>query len=520
MRKLIKNNAATTVRIILEFAQIKYSNKSMIQLKEHPEYPNLFAVKHTLKRFRIQSSIGKTDYSGLLNVPTPFILHTKINDGMLLPIVNVTETDVHILNEKKSFDVDSAEHVKNYMSGLIMSMDFSQSINEKNYVINSIKQPFNKFRKEILILSLIAIFLIIGISYWSLNTWMLFGASLLGFAAAIIIQEVTLQRKSQLGNLICGKSTKFDCKSILFSSQSSILGIAWADIGLVFFFVQALYLLLFPQNSVIVKISYLSGVLFVPYSIFIQTVKFKKWCKLCILVIAIILIGAMISYLSMNDSRLHPSDFFSYFIVLIFSILLWSSLKTMFINNIKIENYRYTLNQFKFNPNIISAVFSERPSLKDVLTTNINPYIGSPVAETTITLIISPTCFPCIQHMKTILENPIEGGKKIEFVFLVDYKNDLDVKIATVLMAIFTYFEELWMRSLKDYFLNNGNNPDKWLSQYESKISYANYIKTESILSKNQETLKSLGITSTPKALLNYKLVPKKYYTVDDMMFI
>lgn len=133
MRKLISDNSVEVVKILLKRMRIPFTEFTLAQLRNHPDYPSLAAIKYVLDKLQLKTVTVKVNYEDLLQFPKPLIVHTYDNGGMFLVVNDLTENEVHFLDEKVNLVIRPKSEFTSAWSGVAMGFEKEGEPKEEGY---------------------------------------------------------------------------------------------------------------------------------------------------------------------------------------------------------------------------------------------------------------------------------------------------------------------------------------------------------------------------------------------------
>jgi uncharacterized membrane protein len=126
--------------------------------------------------------------------------------------------------------------------------------------------------------------------------------NILSLAGVYISLELFNQKfgqESVIVNNICGVGAKNTaqsaCSKIFSSDKTNVLGLKLSDFSLVYFLGITFLGLIFPDAQFVLRITALTSVLVILYSLYIQLFVEKSFCRVCFLIIFILLSQIAIS---------------------------------------------------------------------------------------------------------------------------------------------------------------------------------------------------------------------------------
>lgn len=533
MRKLLKDNEAEALRILLKRIKIKFSSQTLKELKAHPHYPGLISFNYVLDNLKIENVALRASYEQMQNeFPKPLLVHINDNGGMYLVVDDIDEERVHFVNEKGKLESQPKDDFLRTWSGIAMLVDAEAKVKEEGYKLNVVKDAIHKIKLPLAITSLIlAVFYAV---YYTNNNIGIFDCLFLltkvtGVIVSIPLMIQLIDKQNLYVKKLCNSKnpdSKVNCSSVLDSPAAYFLGIfSWSEIGFVYFSTLFLYILLFQGHSLdlIVPLAFMAG-LYPFYSIYYQWKIARQWCRLCLLIqsvlVADILIGAsFIHYHSFSIEQITGKSYVG--LILIFSILasIYAFLKPVLVEWKIYKDQFPKLNRIKLDTEVFSFLLKRGRSINN--TTGITPLqFGNPGGEHTITIVSNPTCNPCIEmHKKLFKLLRKKGNVLVNEIFLSDRnKEDSAYQIANFMTKLYFSVGSAQAKvALEEYYMRYSGDLDRWKRKYDNPLF--NRVDSETIVTQHINWCLERQMTSTPIIFFNNYQLPEGY-TIEDLDYL
>ncbi len=351
----------------------------------HPNYPSLYAITDSLSLLGIENLAIKIPKEQFIELPETFLTLYK---GELVLLSKKNDL-ITILDEKGK---------KSKLTPDLFIGDWDQIIIAIEP--NSEKEITQAKGSKYVLLGLSMILLILFSSFfneYTVSSIFLLGLSILGLALSVLILQEKFGIKTEIVSKFCNMNQESSCDSVIKSDESQITNwLSFTDLPLLFFGSNLLSLLLSPFFSVsIISGLSLLAIPFLVYSVWIQKVKIKKWCLLCLAVSGVVLLqGVFFVFSSFNVNTVISSGLVTYLfsITLIFSG--WFLIKPVLDREIKATKEVKELKRFKRNSKVFKSLTKEIAS-KNNLEKLKGIEFGNFDAATNITLFLSPSCGHC-----------------------------------------------------------------------------------------------------------------------------
>jgi hypothetical protein len=490
------------------------------QLETHPEYPSLLAYNDALNFFNISNITVKIEDKDVSNLPDYFIAEVKSKLVFIKKennnfIIDVGEQKKHIL---------SIEKFISFWSGVVLAAESDIEQNSKP-----------KINKNLLVG--IFIFLVSVASSFSsiyLAFFSFFIFSGLFFSAEAIKQGLNIE--SDFSNKFCNISTETDCKTIINSNTFKLFNyFGLSDTSIVFFAGQLLslsiFLILDLETDFIVysSIILLFSVPISITSIFYQWRIAKKWCVICLAIIAVLFVELLYCQFYTRGLSILNFNFQNRLIIFFISPFLISLIGWLFIKpfvssyfNLRLENKK--LFKFKRNYNLFkSSLIAEKRINYENLQSDI--FIGNKDAKLKLTLVTNPLCKFCKETHSVIeqLFKKYSSGIRINIFFNFkleegDLKENEEIaKLHIKLVDLFlNKNQELFLEALGDWFLNKNYN--KWFNTYGEEL--INKKDSINLLREQYQQNINNEVQFTPTVFVNEFSYPIIYDKADILLYI
>lgn len=504
---------------------IKVNKKELkFQLVSHPSYPSLHAVTGVLDHLSIPNLALRLSVSQemLSHLPNCFIANIATEKGEELVLVERRKGTIKIVFDTTKSETISQDFFLKKWNGIIVAIEKDEQV--ENYEANSLTKIAQYG------LYVLGVFFLAYFYYSSSNGFMQshFALSLFGLIVSVIVVKHELGLQSQSAHKFCNLSSKTSCDAVLESGGALLFNkFKLSDVSIVTFFSYsigwfAFLVLRIHDFNILALVSVLAFPVII-YSIYYQYNIVRKWCPLCLGIVAILIlqIGASLFF---NDTKtllnLDVQQVSALVISTIFSIGIWAIIRPLLIEKkelttLKIEHYK-----FKRDFSVFKSLYHQNDSLKMQNYFPNELVFGDKNAPIELVLVTSPLCHFCKTAHKDIesLLRKLNGKIKVIIRFNVNTskKESTLYKIATKLLNIYEINGEQSALKALDEVYADEVNLDKWLIN-QPKIYNKSYDYT--LDEQNKWSLQN-GINFTPALYVNNVLFPKEYNRTDLIFFI
>ncbi|SIQ37983.1 Protein-disulfide isomerase [Chryseobacterium sp. RU37D] len=476
----------------------------LFQFNSHPNYPSALAFSDTLNFMGARNDAYELDKEYWDELPEEFI---AIVDNSF-SLVKKTGTQYSIYSDKaKTLNKDELYK---------KSTDFILLFEKENAKSKSVRS-YKPFIYSLFVL--IIFYSFINLAWYETVFNVL---SLVGVYISLEIFNQKFGNTSAVIGSICGGDTATNqtvnsCNKIINQDKTNILGLKFSDFSLIYFIGITVLGLFLPSASFIIKGFAFATVIAIGYSVYIQALVEKAFCRICLLIISVLVGQLAIGLLFFSNPYFDINT-------IILSFILWISAFSLvlYVNNTLNEkeslqksnakNLRFKRNYDLFKKELLE---NEKITFTDSETFS----VGNPNSRLNISIISNPYCGFCKDAHK-IMENLLEK-----------YPNDISVQIRfnyspenqnEKLTGLISDFMHIYKNKPEEEFLNT--------IEYWFETKDENKIKQKAGNFSVQEDLSSLinmsaenraaGLNFTPIILINGYQFPEKYDREDIYYFI
>ena len=491
----------------------KYNNQNELfedAFLSHPNYPSLFALTDSLNFLAIENIALKVPKEQFVGLPDVFLAIQK--DDFVL--VKKEKSSVLIENDKGKKQNLSFNEFLDEWDQIIIAVEPNSSEND----ISNTKS-FYKWLLYTLPLASLILLSVLSSSY-NLGNFFLLGTSIIGlFLGSLILQE-KIGVKTDIASKFCNLTAEASCDSVIKSETGKIFSwLGFTDLPILFFGINFFSLLLSSgQTGEMISILSLVSIPFLLYSIWIQKVKIKKWCLLCLAVsLVIALQGVVFLFDGLQFEVNFVTQISPYLISSILVFPAWMLLKPLIENEPKLKNELNKLKRFKRNFKIFQSLTKELQSeielhkLKGI-------EFGNPNFSTNIILFLSPSCGHCHKAFEDAykLHRKYPESVYLNVLFNVNPENDQNPFKVVVenLMLINSVNSEEAKDALIDWHINKVSL-EVWKEKWKAPV-YDMLVNNE--IHNQYNWCLGNELNYTPVKIINSKLFPDTY-EISDLQF-
>lgn len=476
----------------------------IFQFNSHPNYPSALAFSDTLNFLGVKNDAYQLDKEYWDELPEEFI---AIVDNAF-SLVKKSGNNYAVYSEKAK-TLDKEELYKNSTDFVLL---FEKTENAEN------KSAFN-FKP--VLYAVFGVILIYSFIYQELAEAVFNLLSLAGVYISLELFNQKFGNTSTVIGSICGAApatqTANSCDRIIKQDKTSILGLKFSDFSLIYFTGLAILGLFLPATAYIVKGFTFVSVLAIGYSLYIQAFVEKTFCRVCLLIISI-LVGQLVigSFFFQNLSFGIGA--------LLLTVILWAIIfsAVMYFNTLleqkeELQKSNAKNLRFKRNYELFKSQLLERDKIEFQDTETFS--VGKKDARLRISIISNPYCGFCKDGHKLAESLLKKYPEDISLQMRFNYTPERSNEKYNALISDLTY---IYNNKTKKEFLHA---VEEWFeTRDESKV---NALSGGTVTAENLDPLiqmtvenSNAGLNFTPILIINGYQFPEKYDREDIVFFI
>lgn len=472
------------------------------QFNSHPNYPSALAFSDTLNFLGLKNDAYELDKEYWDELPEEYM--ALVDNSFSL--VKKKGNDFTIYSDKIK-TLNKEELYKN-SGDFVLLFEKTENVKTKSF-FNF--QPF--------------IYLVFGIIilYSFLQfTWYESVFNVLSLVGVYISLELFNQKfgqESAVVSNICGgaanSSSQSSCSKIFSSDKTNVLGLKLSDFSLIYFLGITLVGLIFPQAQFVLRVIAMISVLVILYSFYIQSFVEKSLCRVCLVIIFVLLAQIAISslYFSMEATLAVVFIAAILFISLFFTIAFLNNLMNQ-KEELKKSNSKNL--RFKRNYDLFKRELTDKEKIE--FTDQQTFFLGNRDAKLHISVVSNPYCGFCKDAHKIVEDLLSQYPDEISAQMRFNYSGEKSDEKYTQLISDFL---NIYINKSQKEFLNS---VDTWFkNKDEGEIKRKSGTENPEDLTKIiQMTAENsfAGITFTPVLIINGYQFPDKYDREDIHYFI
>jgi len=515
----LKNQLSEIVIKLLSRNKISFDrNELLFQIQSHPSYPSLHSITGVLDHFNIDNVAAEipVNLETLKQLPNFFIAQVVGKKGKDLVTIKKNNDSYIIINGANKKEILNTKQFIDKFTGIIVAVEKQ----EKDNTPISSKIIFRNFL-SISLLVVVSI-LLINSKAPILNIYYLL-LSFIGILISVAIIKQDLGQETVIGNAFCtGSTEKKDCDAVLTSKGAELIkGYKLSDFSLLYFVV--LFFTTFVQLKA-PKIPLLISFIALPiivYSIYYQYFILKKWCLLCLTIVAVLILQALLSYfIGISFYEIHLNESLEVLLFGLIALLSWSLLKPLISDISTLREEKIKSAKFQRNFEVFETMLRKSKKVNTRIENTQELVFGNSNAKLEIVIITNPFC----GHCRPVHENIEKILKK--------YKNEVKVVIRFSIntdniksdgVAITTRLLEIYDKQNKEEALDamhdiySGMKSAIWLKEWGNCNEKEKQLQ---VLKEERNWCIKNKINFTPEILINGYSYPKQYLKSDLNYFI
>lgn len=257
----------------------EYSNNRFASMP----FQSLFGLQKLLQEYCIDSeAIALADKSRLADIQPPFL--AKMPEGFVI-VIDINPKNVSYLTQGEPQTLPTPDF-EDVWTGIAFVAHPSAGCMEPSYRAHRTVEIFSKVKRIALIICTLALlaYLVVGNGIYShVSTVLIMLLDMAGIVLSFMLLQKTLKIKNRHADRFCAVLQEGGCDHVLEDKASSFFGIfSWSEVGLTYFTVSLLCLLLFPQYTMYLAACNVCCLPFTFWSIWYQKFRVKTWCTMCV----------------------------------------------------------------------------------------------------------------------------------------------------------------------------------------------------------------------------------------------
>lgn len=493
------------IKLVNQYLSLNFYLNTKEEFEElflsHPNYPSVFAITDSLDMLSIENIAIKVPKEQLDELPVSFL--AIFNEDLVL--VTKNEKTIQIETDKGVKSILGIDDFCKGWNGIIIAIEPNQTIATEG------PANFKWIAYGIPIISLIL--LSIFYNNYSVSNAILLFTSVVGALVSIFIVQEKFGLKNEIVSKFCNINANVSCDSVIKSEKGDInKWMGFTDLPLLFFSVNVVSILLNPiYSSKIIGLFSLFSFPVILYSIWLQKFQIKKWCMLCLVVSAILVLQGLVGYF-LEQPLVTNTIFndFSYLFSAVACTSLWLMIKPVLESKFKAEDEVKELKKFKRSYSVFEFLSKDVPVMEG-FTKLQGIQFGNRNSSVVLSIFLSPSCGHCHKAYEDAISLVRKYPEKVflKVLFNINPENNDNPYKAVVenLLEINNSFPEKVEEAISDWHIHKmGLEP--WLKKW--KITTISMKINQQIQQQYDWCLEN-EFNYTPVKIVNEKLYPNEY---------
>lgn len=487
-------------------------------LRSHPDYPSLLSISDVLQRLGVYHVAHRVNREELNDVPYPFLLPLDKGRGDTLLIRN-------------EMDLKKYEPYMDQWGGVVLQAKPTDKTKDKTN--NELRSWELNIRKSLIVL-IVCNGIFLSFSLFSSFSFLVLFLMIIAIAGGMIgyfLMAKELGITYKVIDDFCNTGKNTNCDKVL-KSDVGLMGIRFSDAVVVYFLFQIITLAFAQANPVLLQILKWLSICTWPvilFSLYYQYFVAKTWCRLCLVVVGILIlqsVGFMYSLyagdiLSVSFSTSLPSIIKSgllFIVIGAFILMIKNALQRS--NKLILEGTEG--NMVKHSGSVFTELLLQQKKL------NIVPFdkeviLGNPGAPVKITMVSNLYCNPCKERHEVVDELAAMYPDKVCVALrFVESGKDVAENIHSLHSIVGYWLENIYNKPgesasmaglLHDWFAIW--DLEKFTKKYPNPPT--NKEEVNKIVERQYKWVEEVAVTSTPTFFVNGYQLPKEY-SINDML--
>lgn len=485
-------------------------------LMTHPHYPNVLAVLDAVRVAGIECEAVRGDFAKIAELSRPSLLYIRSGSGNFAVLEDVTADRVLWSHPDSGRGWVSRRTVEEYWTGIAVVVQRIVSADEHGDC-----HPRRVTRAAPILTGLLAASLI-GIALATGTRNSLVVATLLCQIVGAAVSLILASSKDdlRLAPVLCPAGTVFDCRRVLTSRASSILGVSLSDWAAAWFIAGAVGTvagLLAGSPSSLIRLLAWTSAITVPIaiaSVIYQVTIIRALCAGCLIIDAMLLVQA-----AMLWPYRAPIDGIG---LRLAAFGLWTAaalIAALHTRERAGRDWRWQLFRLKRNPDVLAALIAKAAP---VAPPGHSPRLsfGQANAPIDVTLVMSPYCPACATVHGDLPALARSAGMRVTLLFICDTQQDVPgVRLVVAAHALAQLGRTHDAHSLLESWFGNlaagRSYDDTRLKDLYTTLPADAISAARSSLREQLQWSVDAVIAATPAVLVQHRLLPSHYLVSD-----
>lgn len=484
-------------------------------IRGHPDFPSLLSISDIFQRLGINHRVTRIEKEQLHELPFPYLIPLDKGRGDIIII-----KDGNSLKQYK-------DHLAQWSGAVVLTETTTATTDKENNDLYAKESKVNRYTVTIL-LALAGLLLLSLANSFSWTSTSLVVLSLFGVTVGYLLFAKELGISYAVVDAFCNTGKDTNCDRIL-KSEVTLLGVNFSDAVFTYFLFQVSILgfvaLLSELVQPILFIIATVGLLTLPvviFSIYYQYVVAKTWCRLCLIVNAILVAQAGIFSYAVYVGTVTRSGI-TPLMVMILALVALVMFSGVLVVKASVERYE-KLNQqggvgnrVKHTASVFNSFLTKQKKI-DTQPFETEMVMGNPDAPIKVMMISNLYCNPCKLKHEIAAQLATMYPDKVN-VTLRFVKSGKEVGSVGHLLGYWHQF----IHGKEDESQQTAELMHNWFTIWDLQKFVKKYplksegVQTEKLEAQHYAWIDEVSITLTPTFFINGYELPKEYM-VDDLL--
>lgn len=503
------------MQVIYEFLKSHriHFNKGTVRdyLSTHPYFPGILSISDLLDELKTDNAVLKISDDRFNDLPLPFIAQTSSVDGTFVLVKKIQNNTITYLNEAGLWTTQSLSEFSYLYSGIALVAEADAMSGEADFLSTRKKiLTFQTFR----IIQILTVIILLTAAYFynqspRLNiTVIIFCMKIIGLILSVLLLVQMYGGSISWIDKFCIDVKGNNCKNVLLSAGATIFkeSISWAEIGFFYFATSVMAMILYPPGTgltLLICLSFLC-IPFTFYSVWYQWQKVKSWCKLCLMIQAVLWIEIVAGISALQN--FHPiillKDIYILVAIGLILISLWFLIKPYMLNSGKVKELLRISNLFKKDSFIFNTLLQNQEKVDMSCTSPLT--LGNPDAKFAITIVTNPLCQPCLIVQREALQLLEQYPNSVKISIILKPSVTQNQETEKIIIQLVEAYLEFDQQKFRDTIKRWGSSKSG-LSNLSAmlKETSTSLDKVEEIVRSQRNWCEKYSITKTPTIFIN-----------------
>lgn len=518
----LHENAISSLTKFLSWFNVNYTNATLKHLKLHPNYPSINALQDILHEMNINNLVVRLSVDELKNIPMPALAHFNREGGSFVVLKGAHNEQVIYYDSEYGMVTEAQQAFAEKWSGVLLLAEKNAKSGEPNYKQNKKQQLFETYSKYAL--ALLSGCILATVFYFASAIELLHSVlALSGLAISIALIQKQFGASSAWVDSFCKLGSKTNCDEVLNTSYAKLFGIIHLSEVCTWYFSGIILSLLMGVISAtqVLPILFIISCLTLPIvilSLYFQAFLIRKWCPLCVAVVAVLMLELSSHVFFTQAFNLEIKAIFLVSVSFTALLIPWLLLRQSSLLSLKVNGLQKKLYQFTKSHEVFHYLLHTKPVIATTqLPFAIKTYSHQNLIE--IVLVTNPTCQPCARAHAIFekLAEQFDNKINLEHRFSVnpETKHLLANKMLQHLLAVLiSVSSDEAEKALSDWFKSGQYDFEQWKIKFPSKETTSE-IEINSLLAAHYQWCQIAGVTKTPTIFINSRKLPEQYSVSD-----